>query len=506
MNYSSKKIISYGFMAMLLILILIITVGLSSISSLHNKIEDLVNNRNVKISIISDMRNIARDRSLLLYQIVLLKDPFETDEKVMQMSELAGIFMAKREQLFQLDLTASEDEMIQRTLEIVYHSTGIQKKLLEMIKKESFEQAELFLMDTAIPEQNMLLTAYDSLLDYQEELSQQDAFKAENKYNNTWQLLTLSSFLVVCIGLMVSFFVIRKTTSTEKQLHDLNETLEHRVQERTISLYQSNQELELTIKTLKETQEQLVQAEKMASMGGLVAGVAHEINTPIGVGLTAVSYLHEQGAEIYNKFESKELTEEDFLNFIKNIQDSSQLILLNIKRASNLIQNFKRVAVDQNSDDFVTINLHDYIDEVLLSLNPKIKTTEISIKNHCEADIFIVTNPSAIYQILSNLIFNSITHGFEENKPGNIDIHSQKTDHNLLIKFCDDGKGISADNIDKVFEPFFTTRRDSGGTGLGLHIVYNLVTTTLHGIIQIEKNFEKGCCFHIQLPRLDKQN
>ena len=326
MTYNSQKVITFGFGLMLLFLILITAVGLTNITSLNDKINDLVHIRNVKTSLISDMRNIARERSLSLYRMVLLKDPFDIDEEQVHMSLLAGQFLKDREQLFNIEMTADEQKNIEQTLEHVYASTKIQKELLSIIKTESFDKAQEFLMNTAIPEQNRLLLKYDQLLDFHNEISKRVALDADKKYQSTLIFLFLFSLSIIIIGILVSLYVIKKSTMAERQLREANETLEIHVLNRTKSLYHANQELQATVETLQDTQAQLVQAEKMASLGSLVAGISHEINTPIGVGLTAITYLQEQQQGFIANYEADTLTQEDFEKYMQQSHRSACMV------------------------------------------------------------------------------------------------------------------------------------------------------------------------------------
>jgi len=506
MVYSSQKVISFGFGLMLLFLILITTVSLTNVTVLHDKIDVMVNVRNVKINLISDMRNIARERSLSLYRMVLLQDPFDIDEEKTQMSLLAGQFLKDRDQLTSLPMTADEKKQLEETLELVYDSTRTQKKLLGIIQNESFEEAKKFLMDTAIPKQNHLLKNYDLLLGFQNEISENEAVDAENTYHQTLIFLIVFSSSIIIIGILVSLYVIKKSISSERQLREVNETLETRVFERTTSLNNTNQELQATIETLKDTQDQLVQAEKMASLGNLVAGVAHEINTPVGVGLTAITFLQEQEQALHKQYEDDTITREHLESFLQESNEACNLVVSNIKRAATIIENFKRIAVDQTNEQFSVIDLSNYFNDIIMSLNPKIKQTKVIVSNCCSPGLTLYTNPGVIYQVISNLILNSILHGYEPQDEGVISINAKQEADHIDIKFCDDGKGIPEENLKKIFDPFFTTRRTMGGTGLGLNIVFNLITSTLHGNINVESKPNKGTCFLINIPILNANN
>ena len=280
----------------------------------------------------------------------------------------------------------------------------------------------------------------------------------------------------------------------QDQLGDLNRDLEQKVEERTA-------ELKRTIESLEQTQNQLIQSEKMAALGDLVAGVAHEINTPVGISVTSISFMEEKLKEIDHKVADGTLRKSDFDKFLSVVREATKSSMLNLHRAAELIGNFKQVAVDQASGQKRTINLAKYVDEILLSLRSKYKRTRHTINISIPEDLLLNTFPGALMQILSNLIINSLIHGFEGIEEGHIDIGAEVTDEHVIIRYTDDGKGMSENNLSKVFEPFFTTKRGQGGTGLGMNIVYNLVANRLSGTISCSSVPGQGTAFTILLPK-----
>jgi len=304
-------------------------------------------------------------------------------------------------------------------------------------------------------------------------------------------------------------------------IHKLNEELEEKVENRTSELNQMNEELsesltiiektkqELltsnddlsrTLKELQEVQELLIESGKMALLGELVAGVAHEINTPVGVSLTMSSYIEAQVRQLSSKIKSNNLSKQDFLESFEKLEESSSLIVRNLLRAGELISSFKQVAVDQTSHSIRRFNFHDYINETLLNLKSHYKHRNIEIINNCPDDLEIVSYPGAYAQIFTNLIMNSLIHAFDEDDNGLIEIIVQVSDEKLDVLFKDDGKGISPENIKKVFNPFYTTKRGQGGTGLGLNITYNIAFNVLKGSILCQSVLGEGTSFVMNLP------
>ncbi|MDY6991453.1 MAG: PAS domain S-box protein, partial [Pseudomonadota bacterium] len=273
-------------------------------------------------------------------------------------------------------------------------------------------------------------------------------------------------------------------------------------------LQQAKQTAEQTLQQLQATQQRLIEAAKMADLGQLVAGVAHEINTPIGIGLTAASRVESLTQELNQSFEQGQLKRADFAKYLQSITQGSELISKNLKRAAELIQSFKQVAVDQSGEQRRTFVLKDYLEEILISLRPRLKATQHQITIEADPKLSINSYPGAFSQIITNLVINSLIHGFGEQTNGHIMIGVTKTQlstlpeapSGLLIRYSDDGQGIAAETLSHIFEPFFTTNRQGGGSGLGLHIVYNLVTHQLKGSIHCESEWGHGSCFIIEIP------
>ena len=248
----------------------------------------------------------------------------------------------------------------------------------------------------------------------------------------------------------------------------------------------------------------------MAALGNLVAGISHEINTPIGVSVTSASFMDEQVKDIERRFEANELKRSELVDFFSEFHKGFTILLENLRRSSDLIKNFKQVAVDQSSDEYREIDLHEYIDQIISSLTPATKRTRIKFKNMVDENLKFNTYPGVIYQIISNFIFNSKIHGFQEEDIQEqtivISAHKEKIKEkdNVIIRYSDNGKGISDENMKKIFEPFFTTKRGAGSTGLGMSIVYNLITSTLQGEIKNNSIPDKGVDFEFFIPLTNK--
>jgi signal transduction histidine kinase/purine-cytosine permease-like protein len=264
-------------------------------------------------------------------------------------------------------------------------------------------------------------------------------------------------------------------------------------------------ELLQSLQHLEITRRDLVESEKMASLGGLVAGVAHEINTPVGIAVSTASYLHDRTEEIRKKLASGALSADELDHYLNDASQSARLLLSNAHRAAQLVQSFKQVAVDQISDERRRFELRSYIDETLLNLRPKLKQARVDVRIDGPRDIVMDSYPGPFAQVLTNLVVNSLQHGFDAGVGGSIAIRFRPVgDGEVLIHYEDDGRGIPAAHRDRVFDPFFTTRRGAGGSGLGLYLVYNIVTRKLGGSIAVEEHSGRGTAFVVRLPRIGR--
>ncbi|MBY4677433.1 sensor histidine kinase [Marinobacterium arenosum] len=290
------------------------------------------------------------------------------------------------------------------------------------------------------------------------------------------------------------------------QLQELNETLEQRVEERTQALHRTNQELQAAMEELQQAQQELIRSEKMAALGGLVAGVAHEINTPLGIGITGASHLKEETDEIHGKAEAGQITRGDLDRFLSSTRTSCELMLSQLARAADLVSDFKQVAVDQSQPDIRQIELPDYLDKVVTTLQPQFKRTRLQIKVQAPPTLNLTTCPGALAQALTALLANCLTHAFEPDQPGEVVVSAIATTDGCRIELADNGKGIAAEHLSKIFDPFFTTRRGQGGSGLGLSIVHNIVTDVLRGTIHCESTPGEGSRFIMELPELKAQS
>lgn len=393
------------------------------------------------------------------------------------------------------------------------------KRLLTQPLYEFTEQIENFGIDKLskskiqlnVSDNNELIVlqnAYNSLLerisDYSEalEIAHQDTIEANNKLDDQ--------------NLMLEQEVAKKTANLsrvmmdlEKQKHQLEESRNElksgiEIKNKAESaLLNKQSELEQSLFELKSAQTQLIESEKMASLGGLVAGIAHDVNTPIGVSITAVSYLIEQTNKLKQTYDDKKLTPQLLESLMSGVNESAHLIQNNLKRASDLVASFKQISVDQASDAVRDIELKRYMHEIISSLKPNLKKSKHTLTVNTPDNIHMRCPAGAISQIITNLIMNSLLHGFEHKPMGEIIINITEPSADMVqIEYSDNGRGVSKETLTRLFDLFFTTKRSKGGSGLGTHIVLNLVKQTLRGQIVAESELDKGLKYTITIPKI----
>ncbi|MBL4796391.1 MAG: HAMP domain-containing histidine kinase [Oleispira sp.] len=277
--------------------------------------------------------------------------------------------------------------------------------------------------------------------------------------------------------------------------------VEAEIVDKNAELQTVNDALSESLENLKQMQEQLIIQEKMASLGGLVAGVAHEINTPLGIGVTATSYIKDKTDELIQINKTSQLSKGQFDDYLSAIKDSSGMVLKSLLSASTLISSFKKIAVDQNREEKQKIIIKQHLENVLISLKPKLKQAHHTVIINCSNELQLTCFSASLMQVFTNLVSNSLLQGFDDGEAGCITINiEEQGNKEVLIKYHDNGKGISEENKKKIFDPFFTTKRNKGGVGLGLHVIYNMVTQNMGGSVSVESMPGEGTTFLILLP------
>ncbi len=349
-------------------------------------------------------------------------------------------------------------------------------------------------------------------------LTEKEAFSSVNRAFNAIVLI-IGLMIAVLLGLSYNLggfidHLVTKNTQLESMVaqrtHELNQSNEElratmleleNNQEELIAL---NSELTDSYNQLQSTQNQLIIAEKLASLGELVAGVAHEINTPLGIGLTLSSFLNNTINQIDTRYATGKLTKAELKDCIHSSKEASDLAVKNLMRAAEIVNTFKQVAVDQSTLEMRKINLGIYIEKIIHNLTPRLIKEKHHYEIHAQKDLEVYTFPGPIAQIVTNLFINTLIHAFKDDQSGRIDITIEKSQAYIHLTYEDNGCGIPEDMLNKIFDPFFSTNRSKGSSGLGLHITHNLVTQTLEGTIDVRSTVGIGTRFDIRFPYSDQ--
>ncbi len=331
----------------------------------------------------------------------------------------------------------------------------------------------------------------------------------------TLSVWIISCMLIACILLIVLFYFL--TGKITEQVSNISQGM--------VSLGKGNYDVEIpqdstTLETHQmymafklfktallerqalENQQQVFETEKVNSLGRMVASIAHDVNTPIGISVTATSFLQDEIEILANKFASGELDEEDFESFLTSSRSSMTILTRNLASAADLIRSFKQVSVDQMSEQAREVLISEYFKEVIHSMLPKTKRAKVTVDLECIEDRSCFIYPGFLSQVITNLISNSIIHGFADQNTGSITLLVSVQNDEISIQYRDNGVGISDDILPKVMDPFFTTKRDEGGSGLGLSIIHNIVTQKLNGHIKLTSGLGKGLTVEISFPVL----
>ena len=387
----------------------------------------------------------------------------------------------------ELKETKNDFQLLQDNYSEVKQELGISNiQLANNIDNLSILKKDINEKENAISNLGNQITERKNLLknlETQQSFQIKELAKQSNVIQRQYIVLIITA--VASFAILILLIVIYKSRQTQ---HKANQTLQANME----TLAQVNLKL-------NTAQDQLVESEKMAALGGLVAGVAHEINTPLGVSVTASSHLSEHIVIFEKEYKTGQLKKSMIESLLKNSKQSAGILQRNLQRASELIRNFKQVAVDQSSEDRREFELKTYLEELIQSLSPQFKQGGHHIHVSSNKEIKLNSYPGVLAQIMTNMIMNSVKHGFKDKKNGEIHIELAVDDTNVIIDFRDNGVGLTTQQRERVFEPFYTTARSTGGSGLGMSISYNLITSKLDGTFNcLESN--TGAHFQIAFP------
>lgn len=313
-----------------------------------------------------------------------------------------------------------------------------------------------------------------------------------------WQTPWFALLALLGIGLLIYLGYHLNLAKVRRHEHEL----ELMVEQRTHELSEAKERAETALVRLTDAQQQLVASEKMASLGQLVAGVAHEINTPLGIALTAASVQSEQLRTLRQRVQSHTLKSTDLDQYIATASQAGKLVDDHIARAAHLVRSFKQVSVDRSTDERRRFDLLNFLQELIENMELAWKRRSIRFELSCPPDLMLDNYPGTLGQIITTFAQNALQHAYQDQRPGVLGIHATAlADGQIELRFSDDGSGIAASDMPRVFEPFFTTRRSDGFIGLGLHTVFNLVNGRLHGQIDVDSSPGQGTRFVLHFPK-----
>jgi signal transduction histidine kinase len=381
-------------------------------------------------------------------------------------------------------------------------------KLSQQITELNLDNPESSKLDLKIQDDNelkLLETSYNKLID--------EMIEFQTRLAGTQSELQQANLMLDDQNISLEEEVAKKTATLSRIMLDLEQQKDELlINQRELrqenenrqfiedELRKRNSELATSMETIQMAKDQLVESEKMASLGGLVAEVAHDVNTPLGVSVTATSFLQDRLKKLQNAYDEKKLTDNTMTSFFSEADQTITLLTNNLNRASELVSSFKQVAVHQTSEVEREVNVSEYLTEVVQSLAPNFKKTQHTIDIHCPDNLSINCAPSVLVQILTNMIMNSLIHGFEGRTKGAIKLVISGQEHNLVIDYSDDGRGLDEETLNRHFSALFATRSGKGASGLGTHIMYNLVTQNLGGKIEAFSELDQGLQYVITIP------
>lgn len=460
MEYSSRRLLTVGFGLILLLLLFITATGLKNMSMVNERMSDVVSVRNVKVDLVANMRNIARERSLALYHMVMSRDLFVTDNEKIKMSLLAGNFIQARERLFQIGLEPEERQLLDTALELAYSSTRIQRQVIALLEQEQYDEATSLLVEMSLPAQNRLLAQYDAFLDFERSLSVAAANDAAATYNTSFVTMLFLAGIGISLALVISIYVTRTTTRAEKKLRQLNTLLENRVEERTAELQRINKELE-----------------------SFSYAVSHDLRAPV----RSMSGFSQALLEDYA--DKLDVEGKDFLQRIHKAGANMNELIDALLKLSRLTQ--------------AKLNIQNYsISELAAEIVEEIQAEQpdLHVKFVIEKNLMANFDTSLLRVALLNLINNAIKFSRSKANPlvefGSLDGPNNST----LFYVRDNGVGFDMQYADRLFGAFqrLHSQSEFEGMGIGLATVARIIHRH-HGNIWAEAEVGKGATVYFTL-------
>lgn len=513
------------------LLVLLTVVGIRNLQVLSDTTDQALLEQYPKIMMVNQLGNDLGIIARAMRNVLILKDPEHMHLQLTDINRSRDRMVLTLARLKQ-QMKGSAGRKILDEISIVHSAYMVnQDEFTNLVTQNRLGEARNLLVVDIYGYQNNYFALLDELGKYQAALMQQSSMQVGNTNRQARSTMLLLALFAATLALSISWLFTRSLLRQLGGEPGYAAAIAHKIAigdlvapielnpndhysllfsmramrdsliERTTALQNTNRELANTIETLNRAQEELVTSEKLAALGALVAGIAHELNTPIGNGMMAASTI----ADLTRKFEldcQQGVKKSALADYLHNMGKGGGILIANLTRAGNLIASFKQVAVDRTTSRGRRFKLHEVVGEILLTLQPQLKKTMYMVEQDIAPGIVMDSYPGPLGQVLTNLISNALIHGFDERPVGTVSITARDSDgDHVELSVQDDGKGIAPDNIRHIYDPFFTTKLGEGGSGLGLHITHNIVTGILQGKIRVTSQLGRGTVFVLTLPK-----
>ena len=528
LKIAHRLALSYG--AIILLLIATTFVGIEKLQDLSATTDDALNDKYPKIILVNEMNADLGVIARAMRNALILNDQ---DQLLVQISDIKTASDRMTDGLFQLGrrITDANGLELLRQIRTVNSDYIVnQDDFTRLIAEHKMEEARNLLRVDLYGYQNTYFELLDKLKRDQSDLMERSSREVAMTYRTARDVMFTLVGAAVLLSVGITFLISRSllkqlggepdyasaivreiaagdlsskinvAENDDSSLLFVMSGMRDRLVARDKALHDVNRDLANSIETLKQMQEDLICNEKLAALGALVAGISHELNTPIGNGIMAASTLIDL-TRTFSRDVGSGMTRSSLNYYINNITEASEILLRNLNRAGDLVDSFKQVAVDRETSQGRRFILADLVSETLLMLRPNTKKDFFVVKLEIPNDIVMDSYPGPLGQAVINLIDNAMLHGFDGREFGTVSISALQLDSDHVeVSVADDGNGIAPENLKRIYDPFFTTKFGAGGSGLGLHITHNIVTRILAGRIRVVSTLNVGTTFIMTLP------
>jgi len=529
LKLGSRLALSYGVVIALLVGIAL--AGLVALAELSHTADDAFKDKYPKTILVNKLINNLETIARAMRNTLFLNDEQQVQEQLQEISA-TNIQMASALATLKKNVTDVQSVEIIRDIEIV-HSAYIvnQEDFIKLVTNKRMGEAKNLLLVDLHPYQIQYFHFLNMLNRHQSKLMDKASFDTSKTFLVAKRLMLILTVLAVVLSIFVTIYISRSllkqlggepsyaaAVANKIAMGDLSSKIQIKVEDHSSLLYvmermresllehsealeTSNMELEAMVDTLKQTQEDLVLSQKMAALGSLVAGIAHELNTPLGNGVMAASTLADMTQSMCDDVKNGIVKRSTLENYFSRALEGQEMLMRNLDRASELVRSFKQVAADPETSQLTSFILGDVVKEAMLNLQSLLNNIDFAIVIDVSPDIVLESYPGPLAQVLTNLLSNALIHGLENRLKGKLLVSAIRISGQLIeLVIADDGVGIEPKNLTRIFDPFFTTKLGHGASGLGLHIVHNIVYTVLQGKIKVSSELGVGTKFVLTLP------